>query len=213
MIEYPTILKSSRAPHLQCVALDKLDGSNVRVKYTKKKGFHLFGSRHQLFDETHSFLAPAIPSFQSRYAEFLEKEFHDNKLFEGAKEIVAFGEFVGEKSFAGYHDAEDETKKFVLFDLMVIFKSNRQFILPQDFIKLTEDKVEIPKVIHRGKMGPEFIQNVRDDLFGTFEGVICKGTSYSGQFPGKVWMAKIKTTRYLDSLKEKFKDDWEKYGE
>jgi len=34
-----------------------------------------------------------------------------------------------------------------------------------------------------------------------------------GAFEGGIWMCKIKTQAYLDSLKLKFGDDWQKYGE
>lgn len=212
MIEYPSILKPSRAPHLDCISFDKLDGSNIRVKFTPKKGFDLFGSREQLFDETHPFLAGAIPSFRERYQEFLLSKFQ-GKEFSKAKEIICFGEYFGDKSFAGYHDPTDPTKKFVLFDILMVYKDRYEFMKPQDFIRFAGDHIEIPRVIYQGKMGPQFIQDVRDDKYDTKEGVISKGTEYLGQYRGKIWMAKVKTTKYLNSLKNRFQDDWERYAE
>lgn len=175
MITYPSILKPSRAPHLPCISFCKLDGSNIRVKYSPKKGFHLYGSREQLFDHTHPFLAGAIPSFESRYQEFLLKKFHE-KEFTKAKEI-------------------------------------NEFLKPQDFIKLAGDSIEIPRVVFQGNFGPQLIQDVREDKFDTNEGVICKGTEYLGNYSGKIWMAKIKTQKYLDKLKNRFNDEWEKFAE
>lgn len=52
MIEYPSIQNSSKAPRKNCVAFDKLDGSNFRAKWTAKRGFDTFGTRTQLIDET-----------------------------------------------------------------------------------------------------------------------------------------------------------------
>jgi hypothetical protein len=73
--------------------------------------------------------------------------------------------------------------------------------------------VEIPRIIYEGTLNEEFIKNVREDKFNTFEGVICKGTQTKGSFRGKVWMCKIKTVAYLDRLKNRFGDDWVKYAE
>ncbi len=50
MIEYPTIIGCSKAPREQCIAFDKLDGSNLRFKWTAKRGFDTFGTRTQLID-------------------------------------------------------------------------------------------------------------------------------------------------------------------
>lgn len=56
-------------------------------------------------------------------------------------------------------------------------------------------------------------QDVRDNKFNLNEGVICKGHLTKGNFFGKMWMCKIKTQAYLDKLKNRFGDDWEKYAE
>lgn len=213
MIEYPSIINSSKAPRETCIAFDKLDGSNIRVKYTPKAGFTLFGSRHQLFDETHEFLAGSIPSFRERYEQYLTNCFKREKQFQGAKEIIVFGEWVGDKSFAGVHDPNDSTKRFILIDVLSVFKDRQEFLKPQDFVKMFLNEVEIPRVIYEGILNESFIQDVRNDKFNTFEGVICKGTQTKGSYRGKVWMCKIKTQRYLDSLKTRFGDEWEKYAE
>ena len=71
MIEYPHIMPSSKAPRQECVAFEKLDGSNIRVKYTNKKGFNLFGSRTQMFDKGHPFLGDAVGIFFNKYEDKL----------------------------------------------------------------------------------------------------------------------------------------------
>lgn len=214
MLEYPSIINSSKAPREPCIAFNKLDGSNVRVKYTQKKGFHLFGSRHQLFDETHPFLAGAIPSFKERYEEALCSLF-TTKAFRDYKEIIVFGEYYGEKSFAGVHADDDPTKKFVMFDILLTLKDRVEFIRPQDFIELFQQKVEIPDIVYEGNLNEDFILSVRNNQAGypLTEGVICKGTQTKGSYRGKVWMCKIKTNSYIESLKSRFGDDWEKYSE
>jgi len=206
-------MSAAKAPREHCIAFDKLDGSSVRVKYTNKKGFHLFGSRTQMFDKGHPFLAPAISYFYEHFenplVDLIENEFPNEQ------EVIVFLEFFGDKSFAGWHDPEDTTKRLVLFDIMIGHK-NRKFLLPQDFIELCHGKMTIPRLIYRGNLNDAFIQAVREDVYGLNEGVVCKGTRRTGAHRGGVWMAKIKTQAYLyfDRLNAKFgAEGVHKYGE
>ena len=204
MIEYPSIMPSSKAPRAHCVAFNKLDGSNIRVKYTSKQGFAWFGSRTQMFDKGHPFLGEAVPIFYAKYEDKLVDLIESN--FTNEREVIAFLEFFGPRSFAGYHE-KDDPKDLVLFDILVGHK-NRKFLSPKDFIKLTASvEAEIPKVIYEGNMSDEFIQNVRDGMYsdqGVFEGVVAKGIERTGAHRGGIWMCKVKTQKYLDLLKGKF---------
>jgi hypothetical protein len=210
MIEYPSILSASKAPREHCIAFTKLDGSNIRVKYTNKKGFCLFGSRTQLFDKGHPFLGDAVEifykDFENPLVDIIEKHFSNER------EIVAFLEFFGKQSFAGFHQ-KDDPKELVLFDLMIGHK-NRKFLLPQEFLKLCSEKVKIPRVVFEGNLSDKFIADVRGGLYDVFEGVVCKGTKRTGAHRGHVWMAKIKTQKYFDLLNNKFgQEEAKKYGE
>lgn len=210
MIEYPSIIASSKAPRKNCIAFEKLDGSNIRVKYTNKKGFCLFGSRTQLIDETHPHLGEVISVFNRDFKNPLETIF--NKKFSNEREIIVFGEFFGPSSFAGIH-LENEPKKFVMFDILIGHK-DRKFLLPQEFIKMFNGVVEIPRIIYKGNLNEKLIEDVRNNQYDVFEGVICKGTERSGAFRGNVWMAKIKTQKYFDKLKQTFGEEGlKKYGE
>lgn len=209
MIEYPTMQNSSKAPRKSCIAFEKLDGSNMRVKWTQKKGFSLFGSRTQLIDSSHPHLGGIVEVFKRDYEEKLEDII--NKNFRNERELVVFGEYFGPNSFAGIHT--DEPKKFVMFDVLVGHK-NEKFMLPQDFIKMFDGKVEIPRVIYRGNLNDQFIKEIRENKYDLFEGVICKGTERSGAYRGGVWMCKIKTQKYFDLLKNRFGEEGLKqYGE
>ncbi len=209
MIEYPTMQNSSKAPRKSCIAFEKLDGSNMRVKWTKKKGFSLFGSRTQLIDSSHPHLGGMIAVFKRDYEEKLEDII--NKNFRDEREIVAYGEYFGPSSFAGIHT--DEPKKFVMFDLLVGHK-NEKFMLPQEFIKLFSGKLEIPRILYKGNLNEELIKDVREGKYDVFEGVICKGTERSGACRGGVWMCKIKTQKYFDLLRNRFGEEGLKqYGE
>lgn len=129
--------------------------------------------------------------------------------------MLCLENFFGEKSYAGIHDPNDLTKKFVLFDVMAVYKDRAEFAKPQNFVKTFGDVVEIPKVVYEGNLTNQFIKDVRENKleYTLNEGVICKGTQTKGSFRGKVWMCKIKTQSYLDGLKTRFGADWEKYAE
>lgn len=211
MIEYPHIPSSAKAPREACIAFDKLDGSSIRIKYTQKRGFDLFGSRTQLIDAAHPFLGGVVANFKVNFEQSLLKII--KKEWPGERELIVFGEYLGEKSFAGMHEPTDETRKFVMFDVLFGHK-NRKFVLPQDFIKLFQGTVEIPRVIYEGDLNDELIKDVQEGKHDVTEGVICKGTQRTGDVRGSVWMAKIKTQAYLDRLFNKFGDDGlKKYGE
>lgn len=210
MIEYPQIMASSKAPRKLCIGFEKLDGSNIRVKYTAKRGFELFGSRTQLIDSTHPFLSEVIPIFMQQFSEPLTKIMKDE--FRNEREAVVFGEFFGAKSFAGVHELNDP-KQFVMFDIMVGHKQPK-FMLPQEFVKMFEGKVKIPRVMYRGNLNDQLISDVRSGKYDVFEGLLCKGTERSGAFRGNVWMAKIKTQKYFDALRARYGEEGvTKYGE
>ena len=213
MIEYPSIINSSKAPRKQMIAFEKLDGSNIRVKYTSKKGFCLFGSRTQLIDETQPTLGGVVKYFNDNCKEPLEELF--KKYYPKEQEMEVFGEYVGPNSFAGFHTDPLDKMKFFLFDIMLIRKGRNEFLSPQEFIKLTSklNYVETPRVVYEGSLSDDFIARVRADEFSTFEGVVCKGREKSGAYRGGVWMCKVKTNTYLQMLKDKKGADWYKFAE
>jgi hypothetical protein len=208
MIEYPSIINSSKAPRKAGIAFDKLDGSNFRAKWTKKKNFHVFGTRTQLIDETTPFWGDMVNVFRNTLEDNLIQLFQ--KEFKNDKEIIVFGEYVGDNSFAGIH--VDEPKKIILFDVMVC-NVQRKFLRPQDFIKIIGNRFEIPKIIYRGNLNEEFIKDVRNNKFNLNEGVIFKGTEPTGNAVGGIWQCKIKTNDYIEKLKQRFQENWTKYGE
>lgn len=210
MIEYPSIINSSKAPRQSCVAFDKLDGSNFRAKYTVKQEWHVFGTRTQLIDETTPYWCEMVELFKRNIATPLKSYFKGNKDYGDFREIVVFCEFLGENSFAGRH--EEEPHKLVMFDVMVGHKQ-RKFISPRKFVKDFSNVVEIPRVVYEGNLNEQFIKDVRENKYNLKEGVVCKGTDSRGDFCGGTWMCKIKTQEYLDKLKAVFGKDWEQYAE
>lgn len=210
MIEYPSIINSSKAPRKQCIAFDKIDGSNLRFKYTKKRGFDTFGSRTQLIDINTPVFGAGVKYFLEKQSSSLEKYF--DKYWPNEREIIVFGEFYGPNSFAGIHDPVDD-HRVVIFDVLIGHK-DRRFFKPGELIKELGDIVELPKVVYSGNLNDEFIRDVRENKYDLNEGVICKGTETSGAFRGKMWQCKIKTNDYLRRVYETFGDEGlKKYGE
>jgi hypothetical protein len=223
MIEYPSIINSSKAPRANCVGFAKIDGSNFRAKYTQKQGFNLFGTRRELINDSHPIFGEAVTIYQEKYSKSLTDFFKEDKETRNEREILVFGEYYGYNSYAGTHVATDK-KSVMIFDVMVGHK-NRHFYKPYDFIETFQNLVEIPPVLYMGNMNDQLIQDVREGKyteefhrltghnFKYLEGMVCKGTLNTGAFCGNMWQCKIKTLEYLNSLKERFGAEWEKYAE
>lgn len=212
MKTYPSIDHSSKAPRKTCHVFVKYDGSNLRYEFSKKKGWHKFGTRKLMFDQTSELFGPAIPLFLEKYGTDLETAFK-HKDFRGVDQFVVFAEWFGAKSFAGSHDPDDP-KDIVLFDV----NPHKKGILgPKRFLDHF-GHLKVAEVIAIQNLNEELIQNVREeriDLASNYEirgeipeGVICKGDDGHN-----LWMAKIKTSRYLQELKRRRPKDWEELWE
>ena len=197
MKSYPSISKEI-VSKVKIFAQDKLDGSNIRVEWTKKAGFCKFGSRNRLIDESHLLLGKAPSIFMEKYSEGLEKICRDKRW----KKATFFLEFWGENSFAGNHGEKDE-HTVTLFDVHPYKKS---FIPPKEFYK-TFGHLDVVPCLYEGKCTPDLIDAVRSgELLGmTFEGVICKGKI--DRRTRQPVMFKIKSKAWLDKLKDYCKGD------
>jgi len=175
---------------------DKLDGSNIRAEWSRKKGFHKFGSRNRLIGSDQPFLPESIPIIQDKYAEDPSRIFKDQR-YESA---TCFFEFWGESSFAGYH--AEEPHDVTLFDVSPFKKG---FLLPQDFLKLFGE-LDIPKLVFQGPISHPFVDAIQDGSIPcSEEGVVCKGAPTKNGYPPM--MFKIKTDAWIARLREKCGDD------
>lgn len=125
--EYPSIPGSKYAPFgKSCIAFYKYDGSNIRVEWSRKRGWYKFGTRRRLFDISDKEFGCAIDIFRTKYADDLEKSIKKNGS--GITDAVAFLEFLGPNSFAGQHDIgslkgmgieveHNDPKDLILFDV------------------------------------------------------------------------------------------------
>jgi len=197
-----------------CFAFVKYDGSNMRFEWSRKRGWYKFGTRKTLVDETHQIYGSAIPLFLDKYGDPLAKVFKKEKLFFGVQNVVVFAEWFGAKSFSGAHKPWDKKRDIVLFDVNLHKKG---ILGPKDFLDLF-GHLPVAEVVYQGNFGAWLVEAVRKeeiDLQSKFEvraeipeGVVCK----SGR-GHELWMAKIKTERYKEALKELYEADWEKYWE
>ena len=179
---------------------DKLDGSNVRAEWTRKRGWAKFGRRNGLLDDSNPLLKARVPNLiLDNYAEEMEKVFRKKRW----DKATAYFEFHGPSSFAGNHD-ENEQQQVTLIDVAVPRKG---ILEPRTFLKLF-DHLELPNLLHIGNFTRPMQQAVEaGDLEGmTFEGIVAKGSYVT---PGRPLMFKWKSQAWLDALRSKCKTDAE----
>lgn len=190
---YPSISYATEC-HLPIVAFDKLDGSNIRIEWSLKKGWYKFGTRHRLLDASDP-LFGMVPDLLSRgMADPLGKQLH----FAGFERAMCFFELWGEKSFAGMHDPKDPTLKLTLFDIAPF---NQGILMPDRYLKIAQSpSIDSAKVLYTGVVTPDFIEQVRAGTLPgmTFEGVVCK--AINDKKTKMPVMFKQKSRAWLDKL-------------
>ena len=104
-----------------CIAFEKLDGSNLRFLWNRRRGWCQFGTRHRVFTATDADFGPAIPRFLESLAQPVEEAVlarHPR-----VEEFIVFCEYLGPHSFAGLHDParlgvpDNQPMRLVPFDL------------------------------------------------------------------------------------------------
>lgn len=195
MKTYPSIPASRGQSfrEFQAYVFDKLDGSNLRFEWSRKKGWHKYGTRTRLFDDTDPVFGDAVALFQSTLAQPL----HDRAKSERWDSVIVFCEYWGEKSFAGLHDPSDP-KRLTLFD---VAPYKQGIIGPKEFLKLFGE-LDIPSFLGQINWTREFVDRVyRREIDGiTLEGVVGKAKSKRHDLV----MAKAKTKEWVDMVKAKF---------
>ncbi len=194
MKEYPSIPRSFeviRAAHIWA----KEDGSNIRAAWSKKKGWYLFGTRHQLMDHTHPVLGGAIEVFRRTLEDELTKVAVDQKY----ESLIVFAEYWGNSSFAGTH-VLGEDMHLSVFDI----NPHKQGILgPKQFLKIIGENPNIrtPAYLGQHNWTRGFVDRVwNDDVPGaSFEGVV--GKHGEGH---KLKMAKAKTRKWIEKIKANY---------
>jgi hypothetical protein len=187
---YPSISYATES-HLDIYAFDKLDGSNIRAEWTSKKGWHKFGTRHRLLDESDPIFGQAPKLIAEKYGDSLGKALRDA----GYDRAMCFFELHGPSSFAGMHNIEEKLT-VTLFDIAPF---NQGILMPDKFLKVVGHLDHAP-VIYQGPCTEDFIQSVRNGTLKgmTFEGVVCK--SVNDKKTKMPVMFKQKSRAWLDKL-------------
>lgn len=179
-----------------CIAFDKLDGSNFRAEFSKNKGWYKFGTRNDMIDKSNDQFGKGIDIFLDKYGDNIPRII-ENK-YKRLDNFVVFCEFFGPNSFAGWHDPNDKMD-IVLFDVSLY---KRGIIDPYEFIE-NFGSLDIPDIIYDGKYTNEFIESIRNNNFNLDEGVVCKGLIESKNKKNILHMTKIKTNSWILKVKEK----------
>lgn len=196
MKSYPSI-PTRENNSLDMIVFDKLDGSNIRAEWSLKCGFYKFGTRKRIIDHNDSHLGKAVHLIKYKYELDLDEIFKKGR-HRWQRGVVCFFEFFGPNSFAGQHLVH-EVHDVVLFD---VAPNRAGIISPREFIKIFGG-LDIPAVLHQGRVGPELINKVRESkLEGmTFEGAVCKAGNPNKKKTSQPVMFKIKSRAWLQKLK------------
>ena len=174
-------------------AFDKLDGSNMRAEWSRKRGFYKFGTRKRLLGEDERIFGKVPSLVREKFSEELEKIFRKNRW----DKAVCFFEFYGPNSFCGWHDENDEHT----VTLIDVAPDRKEILEPRDFVK-TFGHLDVAALLYRGNPNSEFIDSVKNRTLSgmTFEGVVCKGKHRSS---GRPLMFKVKSHEWYAALREK----------
>jgi len=187
----------------------KIDGSNFRAEWNRKlskksnftAGFNKFGTRNEVINKNNSFFE-GVDIFDKKFAIELDQIFSDNKIFRGVDRITVYGEFFGDKSFAGIHDW-DEPHDIYLYDAFLYKKG---YLSPSEFVKAF-DEVECCERLFQGVFDETILKQVEDNIVPATvhpraSWVLEEGVVFKGVEEGKVFMFKVKTNEWLNKVKE-----------
>lgn len=191
---YPSIpsSKGQSFREFDAYVFDKLDGSNLRFEWTRKRGWFKYGTRERLFDTTDEVFGEAIPLFQNTLADPLAKVAKK----EGWDALTVFAEFYGPGSFAGLH-VPGEPKRLTLFDANPYKKG---ILGPKRFLDFFGD-LDVPKFLGRMRWTRGFVDRVRQ---GQVEGITFEGVVGKGGDGHDLVMAKAKTQAWVNKVLEKY---------
>jgi len=190
MKEYPSIEKVC-VKGMPIYAFDKIDGSQIRAEWNRKRKFSKFGSRRQLIGLEGEGLEEGARLVLSKY----ERDLHDIFIKERYESVICFFEFWGKNSFAGNHQKEEHD--VTLFDI----KPYKKGILPpREFLKMTEG-LDRARLLYHGNANEQFVEAVKNRILEgmTFEGVVCKAMEMKTY--GIPIMFKIKSNDWIAKLK------------
>lgn len=196
---YPSIPRSTgqNFREFEAYVFDKLDGSNLRAEWTRKRGWDKFGTRERLFDESDEVFGEAIKLFHETVAPDVDPVIKDQRW----DQATVFMEFWGPNSFAGQHVKEDP-KILTLFDINPYKKG---ILGPKEFLDLFKHVPHrIPRFLGRMNWTRGFVERV---LKGEIEGITFEGVVGKAGEGHKLIMAKAKTQAWVDKVRAQYGEE------
>ena len=193
MKSYPSIPRSHQ--EFEAHVFDKIDGSNLRFEWSRKRGWYKFGTRTRLFDETDPVFGKALPVFMESLADSVEAVARKQRW----ERLIIFCEGAGEHSFAGHHEP-DEPMGVYLIDAAPYKKG---MLPPNEYLDLFGHVESRATYLGRRRWNSGFVQAVRS---GEVEGVTFEGVVGKAFVRKKIIMAKAKTQAWIDKVMRKFGD-------
>ena len=193
MVEYPSIPHATGQTFREIQrahVFDKLDGSNLRSEWSRKRGWYKHGQRNGVLDDSNPHLAVVPALFMERLAEPLERIARAERW----QHLIVYYEFWGKLSLAGNHEAGDP-KFLSLFDAE---PDDRGILPPIDFRKCFEGAVLTAAYLGVAHWTRGYCERVRlGEVEGvTFEGVV--GKALEGR---QIVRAKAKTQAWKDRVR------------
>jgi hypothetical protein len=209
MKEYPSIPRSVGNAFRElpnAYVFDKIDGSNLRFEWSRKRGWHKFGTRTRLFNQDDWQFGRALPIFQGTLAEPLAKIFTTQRW----DQCIVFAEHWGPNSFAGNHHEPGTNKPLdpderMHLDLIDVAPHRQGLLGPAEFVRLFSN-LPSAKLLGRFHWTRGFIERVwRNEIEGiTLEGVV--GKIGHGRTHDLV-MAKAKTQAWVDKVRARYEPE------
>jgi hypothetical protein len=199
MKSYSSISKKSRHG-VFCYVFAKQDGSLMRVEWDHKKGFHRWGRRNGLLDDSNPILKRAPEIFEElKMGEEIEICLKKQKL----NAATLYFEFWGPSSFAGNHNP-DEKQTLTLFDVDI---KNKGLATPDVFLKMFGELKFSQQLLYSGNWTKDLEKSVIDGTLEDMplEGVVAKAKPDKPNQPVIMW--KCKSKAWLDRLKHQCGDD------
>jgi hypothetical protein len=194
MLVYPPIAHATGQAfrEFDAYVFDKIDGSNLRAEWSRKRGWYKFGTRERLVDGTDPDFGEAPALFSGGLADRLEKIARKARW----NNLVVFMEFWGKQSFAGLHVSGDP-KSLTVFDAA---PDRGDLLGPREFLDYFE-AVPIPGFLGRFHWTRGFVERVRLGEIGpiTLEGVVGKA-----MIRRELFMAKAKTQKWIDQVRARY---------
>lgn len=193
MLAYPSITHATGQSfrEFDAYVFDKLDGSNLRAEWSRKRGWYKFGTRERLVDATDPDFGDAPGLFRQTLADCLERIARKARW----NHLVVFMEYWGAESVAGRHVAGDP-KSLTVFDAA---PEKEGLLGPREFLRHFAD-APIPGFLGRFRWTRGFVDRVRQGDVGpvTMEGVVGKA-----RIGRELVMAKAKTQAWIDRVRRR----------